>query len=673
MGGNGVACRLTGSTQKSRRCTEIYASGLRNPFRFAFDQSGVRLNINDVGAAKWEEVDRGAPGADYGWNVREGPCARDSRTDCGPPPMGMTNPIHFYDHNTGCTSITPGAFVPGGIWPSAFDGKYVYGDLVCEKLFTLAEQPAAAEEFGSGLGNLIDATFGPHGTTQALYYITWGEFPNDQIRRIAYVGSANRSPEAIADGTPRAGSVPLAVQFSGQGSSDPDDDPLTYRWDFGDGSPEATGIEVSHTYTEAGTFTATLRVTDGRGGEDTATVRIRPGSEPPAVTISSPAEGQRFAVGEAIALTGSATDPEDGTLPAAALTWEVIRHHDTHTHPFLPPTPGEPPVAIEGPAPEDIHAAPTTHLEVLLTATDSDGLSTTVTRDLHPRLVDLTFATDPAGLTVEVAGSPVVGPTTVTSWEGWSIPVDAPDQEDPAGSGVTFVSWSDGGTQAHEITTPAAAATYTARFTRFYARPRGATPARFSLVPAYRACATPDRVHGPALEFPSCADPEPVSGRLTVGTPDANGQPASFIGRVRFGVRPGDVATSADEAEVSLVLVMSDVRDGLTLMDYTGELELVVGTRITDTLNGPQAAEAGTLTDLELRAAVPCAETADPLEGSTCELTTLLDALIPGVVVERSRAIWELAGATVNDAGADGDAGTPADNAAFAVPGIFIP
>ena len=62
-------------------------------------------------------------------------------TNCGTPPAGMTNPIHSYDHLAGCTSITAGAFVPGGAWPARDDGAYMYGDLVCGKLFELTEQP----------------------------------------------------------------------------------------------------------------------------------------------------------------------------------------------------------------------------------------------------------------------------------------------------------------------------------------------------------------------------------------------------------------------------------------------------------------------------------------------------------------------------------------------------
>ena len=670
--GPGVPCRLTGSTNVNKRCTEIYASGLRNPFRFAMDPDGPRININDVGAAKWEEVDRLAAGADFGWNVREGPCVRDSRTNCGAPPAGMTNPIHWYDHTTGCTSITAGAFVPAGVWPSPYDGKYLYGDSVCGDLFELSEA-GDAQQFGGDLGPLIDAAFGPHGATQALYYIAWGEYPNDQIRRISYVGSGNRSPEAVADGAPRAGSVPLTVQFSGEGSSDADDDPLTYTWDFGDGSPTQTGMQVSHTFTQSGTFTATLTVTDGNGGEGTATVRVRPGSEAPAVTIESPAAGRLFTVGETIALTGSATDPEDGPLGPEALSWRAIRHHDTHTHPLLPPTPGDPPVELQGPAPEDIHATGNSYIEIFLTATDSDGLTTTVARDLRPRLVDLTFETDPAGLALEVAGSPVTGPTTVTSWEAWQIPVVAADQTDPQGGGVTFVSWSDGGAAAHDITTPPTAATYTARFTHTYARPQGATPARSSLVVAYRPCTAPDRVHGPPLEDGSCSGPVPASSHLTTGSPDANGRVANFIGRLRFGVRPGSTATPADESDVSLNVSVTDVREALALTDYAGELELVVGMRVTDMLNGASGPEAGTLQDQTLRAAVPCAVTADTLAGGTCDLSTTLDSLVPGIAVERSRAIWELGQATLNDGGPDADADTTAGNEPFAVQGLFVP
>ena len=145
------------------------------------------------------------------------------------------------------------------------------------------------------------------------------------------------------------------------------------------------------------------------------------------------------------------------------------------------------------------------------------------------------------------------------------------------------------------------------------------------------------------------------------------------MGKVRLAVRPGDPATPADEADVIFVVELSDVRESPTLADYTGELEAKVGLRITDALNGPETTQAGTLTDQALRAAVPCAVTVSVQVGSRCELSTTLDALVPGVAVERGRAIWEMGQVIVNDGGSDGDADTSGDNTVFARPGIFIP
>ena len=80
------------------------------------------------------------------------------------------------------------------------------------------------------------------------------------ISRISYVGAGgNRNPVANGTATPTSGPTPLAVTFSSTGSSDPDGDPLTFSWAFGD-STSATGASVNHTYTVPGTYTATLTV-----------------------------------------------------------------------------------------------------------------------------------------------------------------------------------------------------------------------------------------------------------------------------------------------------------------------------------------------------------------------------------------------------------------------------
>ena len=204
-----------------------------------------------------------------------------------------------------------------------------------------------------------------------------------------------------------------------------------------------------------------------------------------------------------------------------------------------------------------------------------------------------------------------------------------------------------------------------------YVRPKGATPFRAALVPAYRPCTSPNRTHGPALTFPSCAPPQQVSPQLTVGTNDANGKPAASIGSARMDVIVGDPTTSADEADVQLVVSITDVRKRSDLSDYTGELSLAPLVRITDRYNGPSQTEPATTQDALFDVTVPCAATAGD-DGATCSVSTTFDAVTPGAVPEGKRAIWALDAIEVTDGGPDGQAATP-PNALFARQGVFVP
>jgi glucose/arabinose dehydrogenase len=198
QGAGTIPCAATGSTTIDQVCQEIFARGLRNPFRFAFDPnaSATRFFINDVGQNTWEEVDLGVAGANYGWPEREGPCANGSTTNCGPPPAGLTNPIHAYGRTTGCTSITGGAFVPNGVWPSAYTGGYLYSDYNCGKIVLLRHNGSAwvASDFVGDLGDssAVHLRFGPYCGTQALYYTTYQG--GGQVRRLAHNPAQNCPP-----------------------------------------------------------------------------------------------------------------------------------------------------------------------------------------------------------------------------------------------------------------------------------------------------------------------------------------------------------------------------------------------------------------------------------------------------------------------------------------------
>lgn len=114
---------------------EIWAYGFRNPWRFSFDPPSGRMFVADVGQNRYEEVDLGQKGANYGWNIMEGMHCFDPATGCDQ--TGLTLPIAEYDHSVGEAVI--GGYVYRGTI-AELRGKYVFADLT-GKLFTLAENP----------------------------------------------------------------------------------------------------------------------------------------------------------------------------------------------------------------------------------------------------------------------------------------------------------------------------------------------------------------------------------------------------------------------------------------------------------------------------------------------------------------------------------------------------
>jgi glucose/arabinose dehydrogenase len=121
---------------------EIWAFGLRNPFRYSFDdpaRGGTgALVIGDVGQDKWEEVDyepRGRGGRNYGWRNREG--AHDNVTSLPVAFQPLTDPIHEYDHSVG-QCIIGGYVYRGTALPAGFRGRYFFADYVQGKVFSLA-------------------------------------------------------------------------------------------------------------------------------------------------------------------------------------------------------------------------------------------------------------------------------------------------------------------------------------------------------------------------------------------------------------------------------------------------------------------------------------------------------------------------------------------------------
>jgi glucose/arabinose dehydrogenase len=218
-----VPCRTRGNTPATPAtwCEEIYAWGLRNPFRFAFDTNtgATRFFINDVGQNRREEINEGQLGANYGWPAREGRCAQSwngTAATCPPPtadadqatvatcrPSGTNicvQPIDDYSHNEAHADfigeyITGGSFVPNGAWPAEYDGGYMFTD-GSPGTINFRDRNGDinfAAPFGTD-ASVYDLNFVLEPTGWALYYIQNG----GNIRKITYNNTAATPPGPMA-------------------------------------------------------------------------------------------------------------------------------------------------------------------------------------------------------------------------------------------------------------------------------------------------------------------------------------------------------------------------------------------------------------------------------------------------------------------------------------------
>jgi PKD repeat protein len=273
-----------------------------------------------------------------------------------------------------------------------------------------------------------------------------------------------------------SGALPLTVNFDGTGSSDPDPgDAITYAWDLdGDGAfDDSTASRPARTYTTATPVTVRMRVRDRSGLTAEASVRITPGNRPPAVTITTPewsttSDGDvatsRWIANGTVWYRGEAVDPEDGPVPASRLQWDVTLQHcsltgECHAHPHLTRT-GV--AAGSFTAPDHEYPA---YLDLVLRATDSQGLTGQHRVRINPRTVNLTFTSSPSGLTLAVDDVAQVTPFSKRMIYASRHTIAAPSPQTLGGRSWTFSSWSDGGERVHTISardnvTTSYAATY---------------------------------------------------------------------------------------------------------------------------------------------------------------------------------------------------------------------
>ncbi|SHJ86021.1 PKD domain-containing protein, partial [Hymenobacter daecheongensis DSM 21074] len=203
----------------------------------------------------------------------------------------------------GGNSATGGVFYPYNDFPAPFSNAYFFGDYVGGWIRSLtvnsANQPSAVANFVNS--NVVPVAFAVSPAETGLFYVNF--YPSE-IRKISF-GTSNVPPVAVISADNTFGPGPLSVQFTGSGSSNPGGGSLSYRWDFGDGTPTSSAVNPAHTFFPPSSapiqYTVTLTVTNSQGLSHQATRSISVNNTPPQVTITSPAAGTRYP------LTGNTT------------------------------------------------------------------------------------------------------------------------------------------------------------------------------------------------------------------------------------------------------------------------------------------------------------------------------------------------------------------------------
>ena len=431
------------------RLGEIWAYGMRNPWRFQFDSVTGNLYGGDVGNYSWEEINHIVRGGNYGWPIKEGYCT--------PSCEDTINPLYAYPHAGASASVTGGPIYRGSMFPADYQGDLIFADLaqgVIKRIeFDAEGNRAGVKDFDSNVPWIADMKVAPDGS---MYYVAF--FPG-RLYRVTY-DTANPTPSASASADVTKGQEPLTVHFSSAGSNDPNGDPLTYSWDFDDGTT-STEANPTKTFADKGTYTVELTVSDGTNQAQAVPVVIQVG-EPPTVTISSPTEGAKYKAGDTITYNAFAADAAGLDIDDGNISTEVILHHDTHTHPFVEDMIGR---VGSFTVPNTGEAAANTWYEIITTATDENGLVATDTVNIHPQVVTLRFETNQPGIGVNIDGVPYANNYEAQAVVGFKRELSAaPIRKGLNGKVYQFQGWSDGGQIKHTITTPNANTTYTAMY-----------------------------------------------------------------------------------------------------------------------------------------------------------------------------------------------------------------
>lgn len=371
---------------------EIWAYGLRNPYRFHIDPVTEEMIIGVVGPDSQFDFDEfnlatATGGQNFGWPRETGDLIFNEMTEEDIP--NYAPPVWEYIYGSGGARAALGgvAYRHDGeyAFPPIFQGRHLildwsrnwikWADIEDGRLVDI-------RTFDVTRGfNPIDLIIGPDGSLFLANFTGFWTPGGGQmgVTRYRWV-EGDLEPVAAASSTPWSGQAPLTIEFSSHGSYDPNATALAYHWDFGDGHT-STEANPTHTFTEEGIYDVQLVVTNAGGdgvSSEAATVQIVVGNTAPTPTIISPVVGALYQRGSEFTLAGAGTDPEDGDLPANGLEWTVeVEYFERNV---LKTTEIARFNGFEGKVdlPEQFNEHSDTRIIVTLKATDSEGLTDTV-------------------------------------------------------------------------------------------------------------------------------------------------------------------------------------------------------------------------------------------------------------------------------------------------------